>query len=149
MKSTHDLARLVARKREVLAGLLQLARKQRLLADESELTPLLALLAGKQRLLNELETLERALDPYRSDEPDERIWDSPAERARCADDAELCRGLLRELIALEQECEQRLTSRRDETAQRIDKAHSVHATRQAYASAGDHAAPRLDLTSDT
>ena len=89
----HDtdlLAALVAAKLKILELLAQLARKQLALADRGESTDLLKLLAAKQTVLSQLQHIERRLDPFRSQDPEARVWRSPADRQRCQEQAIRC-----------------------------------------------------------
>ena len=44
------------------------------------MTQLLDLLAAKQQMLNDLQRIERGLDPFRSQDPDLRQWPNPESR---------------------------------------------------------------------
>ena len=48
-----------------------------------------------------LQELERELKPYYAGDPDQRVWRSPDERARCAKQASECNTLLEEIVRLE------------------------------------------------
>ena len=53
------------------------------------MTDLLKLLAAKQTVLDQLQQVERQLDPFRDEDPEARVWRSPADaplpgtRRRC------------------------------------------------------------------
>ena len=45
-----------------------------------------------------LQELERVLKPYYAENPDARVWRSPADRAQCAQMANECNALLEEVV---------------------------------------------------
>ena len=77
---TEQLAELIRRRHAALIGLRDLGQRQLELIEADQMGPLLTLLAGKQRLLGDLQTTERALDPFRRQDPAARQWQNPAER---------------------------------------------------------------------
>ena len=80
---------------------------------------LLDVLAVKQRLLGDLEQIERALDPFRNQQPSERPWPTPDDRRRCAAELDECERLLKEIVVQERQSESELSRRRDRTAERL------------------------------
>ena len=83
----------------MLQVLERLSRRQLELIDSGEITALVKLLASKQTVMNQLQSLEQKLTPFRDDDPDRRDWRSPAERAECQTRAEQSRLLLAEALA--------------------------------------------------
>ncbi|MEX0818581.1 MAG: hypothetical protein WD070_03280 [Pirellulaceae bacterium] len=145
---TELLASLIDNKYEVLSSLKQLAIKQMGIVQEGGMTRLMKLLAKKQLLLNQLDNLERELDPFRSQNPESRRWSSPRRRQQTRDRATLCESLLSEVMQLEKQCEDELVVRRDAVAHRLQRLHSVTQATDAYMSnAPIH--NQLDLSSDT
>lgn len=129
---TATLAQLVHRKRECLAQLASLVRRQQTLIEEEQMALLLDVLAAKQRLLRGLDEIERALDPYRAEQPDQRRWPTPDDRRRCADELEDCRRLLDQIVTQERQCEGELSRRRDQAAERLQGTHRARDARNAY-----------------
>lgn len=144
---TRRLAELVAQKHAVLTQLRELGQHQARLIEAGELGDLLKLLAVKQGCLQRLQQVERGLDPFRHQDPQARTWESPAERARCAAQADACEVLLGEILRQEKFSELRLEARRDEAAQRLAGAHWAGQARQAYASDPTGSATQLDVSS--
>ncbi|MCA9644068.1 MAG: hypothetical protein KC492_25420, partial [Myxococcales bacterium] len=72
--STDRLAKLVCQKRQVLQQLRQVAVRQGELIGQEDVSTLLKLLATKQALLSGLQKLERALEPFRGQDPEDRPW---------------------------------------------------------------------------
>jgi len=145
--STEQLADLIARKHACLLQLRDLGLQQLRLVEEGEMGELLKVLSAKQYLINLLQELERSLDPYRHEDPESRIWRSPHDRARCAQQSEECQTLLDEVLKQEKLSETSLTVRRDEVARRLQGVHSARQARSAYAQQSGPAASLLDISS--
>ena len=145
---TEVLASLIDKKYEVLSLLRQLARAQVDVVRDGDTTRLMKLLATKQTLLNQLQSVERQLDPFRSQDPVSRQWRSPEHRQQTRDMATRCESLLNEIMLVEKQCEGELVVRRDAAATRLQGFHSVTQAADAYTSNGPiHS--QLDLSSDT
>ena len=144
---TDRLAELAGRRHECLSQLHVLSARQLELIDQEDMTQLLGVLAAKQRVLGELQEVERGLDPYRGQNPDERRWRSPDARRRCGELIARSESLFAEILEREKEGEERMRRRRDETAVRLQGARAATLARTAYA--GEAArARRLDLSSE-
>jgi flagellar biosynthesis/type III secretory pathway chaperone len=144
---TDVLAELIDQKYEVLSLLRQLARAQVTIIQDSDMTRLMKLLATKQNLLNQLQDLERQLDPYRDQDPDSRQWRSPEHRQQTRDMATRCESLLNELMLIEKQCEGDLVVRRDAASTQLQGVHNVTQATNAYLSNGPTHS-QLDLSSD-
>ena len=145
--STDLLADLVRARRACLAQLRELGRRQLELIGAEEMSALLELLTTKQRTIRQLQRIEAALDPFRSQDPEKRSWRTPADRERCA--AEMAAGdaLLSEIVKQEKQSEQALVLRRDETAQRLQGAHLAAQARAAYGAQPAATIGQLDIVS--
>lgn len=130
--TTTRLAELIAKRRRCLEQLLDLGRRQADLIAVGNMADLMRLLAAKQQLILALQAIERDLAPYHDEDPDSRTWPSADERARCATDADRCRQLIQEVMALEQAGERQLVLRRDEAAGQLRTAHAGGRIRAAY-----------------
>jgi len=148
MPSTETLAALIREKRDCLLTLREMGRRQLELIDADNMTALLEVLAAKQRALLALQRVERALDPFRDQDPEQRRWPSADDRRRCAEELQQCETLLGEIVAQEKCSEGALIRRRDETAQRLQGAHRAHHARGAYTSGARGETHQLDLHSD-
>ncbi len=127
---TEQLAELIRRRHAALIGLRDLGRRQLELIDAEQMGPLLTLLAGKQRLLGDLQSTERALDPFRKQDPAARHWSSAADRERCARLAADCQSLLAEIAAQDQAAEASMVRRRDQTVNSLARLHTAGAVRR-------------------
>ena len=141
---TSRLAKLIVGKLKILELLVQLAGRQLSLVQEGEIGDLLKLLAAKQTVLGQLQTLERQLDPFRLQDPDERQWATPDHRARCQEHARRCDELVAEAMRLEQRSEAQLVRRRDAAAAVLSGVSAAVDVQAAYAGS-PHVAMPLQL----
>ena len=114
------------------------------------MTQLIGVLTSKQNLLNEMQSVEKQLDPVRQQDPDRRVWSSPSERDRVRETAEACTTRLDQIMTIEKQCEQQMQQRRDDVANRLQTArHAAQAT-QAYASSMRYqSGDQFDVSSET
>jgi hypothetical protein len=145
---TDILKDLIRVKRECLLQLRDMGRKQLATIDEGNMTSLMDVLAAKQRPLFTLQRIERALDPFRSQDPEQRVWRSPADRVQCAEQLQQCETLLAEIVSQEKCCEAALIRRRDEAAAQLQDAHLAGHARHAYLPEADAPMSELDLFSE-
>jgi hypothetical protein len=131
-KTTEQLARLVSAKLQVLKILVQLSQRQINLIDTAEMTDLIKLLTAKQTVLGQLQALERELEPYRGDDPDQRVWSSLAARAACQAQAHEANALLAQLLELEQRAETSMLVRRDAAGLALATLQTAADARAAY-----------------
>ncbi len=142
---TEQLAALVQRKLEVVTLLARLARQQLALIEAGDMGLLMKLLAAKQALLTQLQELERQLDPFRAQDPDERCWPTAAARAQCQQQADECAQRLTEVMNLEKQAEGQMVLRRDSAAARLQGVHSAAEASQAYRAGAIDQNPRSSL----
>jgi hypothetical protein len=143
--STENLIQRIAQKLELLVQLRDLGVHQAMLIESGDMTQLLKLLSAKQRLLTALQSVERALDPYRHDDPETRVWASPEERERCAQAAAACEETLRFIMEQERQSESQMIARRDQAAARLESAHQAAAVQRAYVEESSARLGQLDL----
>jgi len=111
--STELLADLMSKRRKCLVQLRELGLRQAAMIAAGEMAELLRMVAAKQQLIVALQAIEKQLAPFQSQAPEVRDWSSAALREQCAADAEACRALIQEVMAMEQSGEQQMTQRRD------------------------------------
>jgi flagellar biosynthesis/type III secretory pathway chaperone len=133
MLSTKTLAELIRRKHAVLVELCDIGRRQQRVVASGETATLLQLLSSKQTLISSLQQLEREMAPYHAENPDDRIWPSAAERARCAQQADACNQLLEQIVTLEKDSADRMTARRNDVAAQLRQVYAAGQARDAYA----------------
>jgi len=146
---TDRLADLIQRKLRCLERLSEMGGKQLEIVSKGSMAALLDVLAAKQRVLNELQQVERALDPFRRQDPPRRTWRSPEKRRQCAAMIDACEELLSRIVAQEKRSEHDLIVRRDEAADKLQKAHVAGRARQAYTERTTAGPSRIDLSSET
>ncbi|MCI0359252.1 MAG: hypothetical protein L0211_12300 [Planctomycetaceae bacterium] len=142
---TDLLAALVAARLKILELLVQLAREQLVLADRGATSQLLKLLAAKQAVLAQLRAVQSRLDPFQLQDPEARLWRSPADRQRCQQEARRCEELLAESMRLEQQSELAMVHRRDRAAGVLAGAASATEAHAAYAGCHDSPPAALHL----
>jgi len=130
--STDNLADLIDKRHRCLLQLHELGLKQTKLIGTGEMGPLLRLIAVKNQLIGALQTIERELDPYHAQDPEQRDWPTAEARAKCATQAGACGQLLEEVMQLERENEICMTERRDQVATQLQAAQAAGAARGAY-----------------
>jgi flagellar biosynthesis/type III secretory pathway chaperone len=147
--STERLSQLITAKHEVLTQLRALADRQFEALASDDVDRLLTILAQKQKLLNQLQGLERLIDPFRQQDPESRAWPSPQARRECQLLADRASVLLTEIVALEQAASAKAVETRNQTAMQLAEVNSALAAREAYVSPPGMAHGGLDLLSET
>jgi hypothetical protein len=132
MHSTEQLSELVRKKHQILVRLRDVGQQQADLVGIGEIGSLLKLLAGKQQLIVGLQELERLLKPYYAENPETRVWRTPAERAECARLVTECNALLEQVVQLEKRGAEQMDARKNEVAQQLNQAHAASHVRNAY-----------------
>lgn len=132
-KRTDQLSDLLMRKQQLLMQLERLALRQAELVAGDDWTGLVKLLSAKQKLLATLRETEAALEPFRHDDPQSRVWRSDEARTLAARLVEGASEILTRVLRLEKDAEQELVRRRDLTATRLDQMDRASEARGAYA----------------
>ena len=130
--STQLLADLVAKRRKCLVQLRDLGLRQAQMIAGGEMAELLRLVAAKQQLIVALQAIEQQLAPFHQQDPETRRWATSEARAKCAAYAEACRGLIQEVMAMEQAGERQMTERRDAVANQLRTVAAGSRVRDAY-----------------
>jgi len=146
-QDTERLAELIHRKRHCLLQLRTVGQKQLELVCGGNISDLLDLLAAKQQVVLQLHQIERALEPFRNQDPEARPWSSPQARQACAGELADCEALLADVVRQEHQSEQELTRRRDEAAAQLAGMHAAGRARRAYLAQPPDAPARLDMIS--
>ena len=146
---TDVLFDLIRAKRECLVQLRDIGCRQLELIEAGAMTALLDLLAAKQRTIAQLQRIEKALDPFRGQQPERRPWRTPEDRQRCAEQLKQCETLLTEILDQEKQSENVLVHRRDEAAARLQGAQLAGQVRGAYIAEPHQTISQLDLLSET
>ena len=145
---TEMMMQLVRARYTCLVQLRDLGRRQLELIAENNITGLLDLLTVKHKPLGDIQRVEKALDPYRSQDPEKRQWRSAEDRAACARLVEECDKLLKEIVAQEKKCEEAMVEKRDATTLQLHRLHAAGEARGAYAAPVYAGNSLLDLSSE-
>jgi hypothetical protein len=116
----------------VLTQLRDAGRRQADLIGRGDTASLLKLLAAKQQWISTLQSLEHELTPFYVQDPDQRDWRSQQDRARCGQQVAECNALLEEIVQLEKQGAEMMTTRRNEVALQLQQAHADAQVRSAY-----------------
>jgi hypothetical protein len=143
---TDILARLAREKLACLTRLRDMGQKQFVLVRAGDMAELLDVLAAKQRVLWQLQRVERAMDPFRGQDPDQRRWRSSEERMQCGAILDQCERLLREIVTEERQSEHELLRRRDQAAAHLQGTHLASRARGAYLAEAPSGESQLDLS---
>ncbi len=109
-----------------------LGLKQSELISTGEMTSLLRLLSAKNQAIVAIQALEQELHPFHAQDPEQRAWHSERARAQCAKQAEECHRLLAEVMQMERDNEEKMTTRRDEVANQLQTVQAASTARRAY-----------------
>lgn len=142
---TDRLAELIDHKSQALVQLLELSRRQAGFIAEGDLASLLTLLSVKQKLLHRVQELERMLDPFRSEDPEKRVWRSVEMRQQVAEGARYCEMLVAEVMALEEQGEAEMVRRRDRAANQLQVVAQASHVRGSYLSEIANGKNRFDV----
>lgn len=146
MNDSSLLASAIARKAQLLELLRKLGAAQLSLVSEGDMSRLMQVLASKDSLLQQLQMIEREIDPFRDEDPERRHWASPALRQSCRQDADRCAALLAEIVALDKQSEAEMTRRRDATAAQLQGMYGSQEAQGAYGAAPVSLASSFDLS---
>lgn len=144
---TDNLYTLMASKVEVLEQLCELAKQQATITQSGDAVILLGFLSRKQPLMDRLGDLQEGLAIYQADNPSDRHWRSPELRVSCRAGSERCQQLLSEIVLLEKQSLDEMSSRRDALAAQLQDGHDGTLAAQAYQTSASLAEGSLDLTS--
>ena len=146
----NEVAALIQQRWEILDQLLSISRLQMTAIEQGQMSKLMRLLSEKQKPLNQLVELSDQFGAANTDDSEKRHWDSEDIRDQCRKKQEECEKMNLELLAIEAECESKLSQNRNELRQRLERvdsgwqAVSGYADHAAYATSGGS----LDLSSD-
>ena len=145
-----QLADLVQQRGEILNQLIRMGQEQLTVIGKGHMSDLMRLLSRKQQPLNQLVELGEKLRAAKSDDPQTRVWESDSMRERCRKQQDECEKMNLEVLAIEAECEAKLSHNREELRQRLERVDSGWQAVSGYA---DHSIQvnsggTLDLSSD-
>ncbi len=148
--NSEDLSALVESRFQTLTWLLELSQRQTQAIDENHMTDLMRILSDKQPAIAKLTEIARVMSTALDDDPTSRQWPSEAARQHCREQQNRCEQLHLELLAIEADCETKLSACRasvQEQLHRFDAGRSA-ADRYAQSRAHQPSGGKLDLSSD-
>lgn len=147
VQDTDQLAELITKKYKCLTEIRDMGFRQRRYVEAGQMSELIKLLGAKQILINRLGQLERAMDPFRAEDPDARVWRSSEDRVKCRTISEDCDAILSEILEAERQSETTLQAQREETEKQLQGSHASTVTRQGYAESQPRAgSSQIDFT---
>jgi len=144
---TTQLATLIAAKHDVLVQLQQIMREESQIENNASLAHIEVAVHRKKTLVDELLSLEAQLNPFRDQDPESRVWESPAAREQCRQTEVRCCAMLSEILAHEKKAEAALIERREETASQLQQSRAATQARNAYRSSTQPRSGGLNLSS--
>jgi len=131
---TKKLQELGSLKLHLLRSARELSIQQFEVMQSDDVATLLTVLSRKSEILDTLRTLQKDLDPYRNEQPEDRQWDSAEERLSCRKTFEEIDRLLEELTQMDNLALEQMTQQRDAMACQIAQFATAEAVQNAYAS---------------
>ncbi len=146
----NEVAALIQQRWEILDQLLSISRLQMTAIERGQMSELMRLLSEKQKPLNKLIELGNQIGVASADDSEDRYWDSNDIREQCRRQQDDCEKMNLELLAIEAECESKLSQNRDELRERLERVDSGWQAVSGYADHALHATSggSLDLSSD-
>ena len=146
----NEVAALIQQRWEILDQLLSISRLQMTAIERGQMSELMRLLSEKQKPLNKLIELGNQIGVASADDSEDRYWDSNDIREQCRRQQDDCERMNLELLAIEAECESKLSQNRDELRERLERVDSGWQAVSGYADHELHATSggSLDLSSD-
>lgn len=126
--STASLPVLVGKRLGILDRLHCVSERQMEVVRTGDIAALNELLGVKQRIFNELESVERELDPHRDILPENRKWNSEQERLDCQGLIERCEARLAAILRLDEESGRIMLEKRDALRKEIQKLNGQRAS---------------------
>ena len=132
--TTEKLAKLIDKRCRCLLSLRDLSAKQASMIASGDMPALLRSFSVKNQWIVALQAIEKELGPFHEQNPETRVWSSESARQKCAEQANLCKQLLSEVMELEKTNEREMTQRRDQVAHQLQTVQTAGAARSAYQS---------------
>lgn len=132
--ATERLFSLFETKLHLLRELQALTLEQTALVSLHEMSALMTLLSRKQSIIEALQRIQSDLALYRNDDPERRVWNSPARRSECQTLVRQCEQLVAGLIVQENESIAEMSEQRENLNSQIQQNALATQVQQAYSS---------------
>jgi hypothetical protein len=143
--STERLFELFETKLHLLTQMQSMAIEQDELVGQHDMSGLMSLLSRKQQLMESLQSVQNQLLQYQHEDPEKRIWISPARRLECQKKVKQCEELIQKLILQENRSLDHMNLQRDAVQSQLLQNAAADQIQKAYASTLDS---ELDNTSE-
>ncbi|XZE43637.1 hypothetical protein SH467x_003203 [Pirellulaceae bacterium SH467] len=135
--STDRLFGLFETKLHLLTQMQSMALEQDELVAQHDMSGLMSLLSRKQQLMESLQAIQNGLVDYQHDDPEKRVWSSPARRVECQKIVKRCDDLVQQLILLENRSLDHMNLQRDAVQSQLLQNAAADQIQRAYASTLD------------
>jgi hypothetical protein len=143
LKETSELFDLVTRRFQLAQSLKSLSLTQLETVDQSDGAALLGIIARREGIVDQLSAIQQALLPFANDDPEQRTWTSPEQRALCQQQATETDQLLRDIMQMDNRTLQLMCERRDALASELSSAVDSVLTESAYNFDNQEASPSV------
>ncbi len=130
--STERLVTLFETKLHLLQEMQALSLEQSSLVEKHEMTSLMTLLSRKQQLMESLQRVQLEMAPYRDEDPESRVWESPDRRQACRALVAECDKLTQWLIVQENQSIAQMDAQRDGMQSQIQQNAAASQVQRAY-----------------
>lgn len=130
--STGRLSELAEQKLHMLLQLRELSLDQTQLAGTHRVDDLLSLLSRKSEVIDSLRSIQEALIPFQSQDPETRQWTCESDRAKCREVLAQSERLIAELLVIDNQTLGEMTQQREIIGQQLNQFASAEAILEAY-----------------
>ncbi len=145
---TETLERLANERFQLVQELRQSVEQQLQFIQQQQMSRLLQHLTAKQKVVNRFAEVQQMLLTLVNDPTGETIWPNAQQQAECRQVVQAAEDVLRQVVELEQACEEALQAEREQLATQIDRTVSRQRAVTAYRASATPETSQLDLSSD-
>ncbi len=142
---TDRLLTLMTVKLELVESLYALSASQNALLPGEDVSSLLGVIARRETLIDQLSHVQQELEPYQTDDPDQRIWRTSDRRDTCRQVVGKIEKLLKEVLRLDGQTLDTMCQRRDIIAAELRYGQDSNLTERAYATSESLQQSVLDI----
>ncbi|AMV34777.1 hypothetical protein VN12_21805 [Pirellula sp. SH-Sr6A] len=135
--STERLFGLFETKLHLLSQMQSMALEQDELVAQHDMSGLMSLLSRKQQLMESLQAIQNELHPFQHEDPEKRVWRSPARRLECQKIVKRCEDVVQQLILLENRSLDHMNLQREAVQSQLLQNAAADQIQRAYASTLD------------
>ena len=129
---------LIRQKEHVLSRLVPISVRQLEIVRSGDTTRLVQVLGMKQQLYYEFEEIEKKLAPHRDLAPEERRWNSEAERIETGEAIQRCAAMLQEIIRNDSTSIEETEAQKDEVEEQIRRTRQGTRLQNGYGKQAPH-----------